>query len=100
MVSLDRLELLDQAARGAYMLPTDSLLSDLNRLDLDDDATQRLIQGQRLSRGAHGAQGPAGLVRLYRSDGELLGTGSIDERGVLAVQRLVAQHGHEQRRAT
>jgi hypothetical protein len=30
-------------------------------------------------------------VRLYRPDGQLLGTGSIDERGVLAAQRLIAQ---------
>lgn len=91
MLSLDQLEPLDQAARNAFLLPTDALLLDLNRLDLDDDSARRLIQGQRLSSEAHGAQGLVGSVRLYRSSGGLLGTGSIDERGVLAAQRLVAQ---------
>lgn len=96
MLSLDGLEPLDFAGRSAALLPSDSLLLHLERIDLDHQSSQRLIQGQRLPLAAHGAQGLAGLVRLYRPDGQLLGTGSIDERGVLAAQRLIAQTSFSQ----
>jgi tRNA U55 pseudouridine synthase TruB len=91
MLSLEKLEPLDFFERKAQLLPTDSLLLHLDRIDLDLNAAQRLIQGQRLPAAAHGARANTALVRLYRPDGQLLGTGSIDERGVLAAQRLIAQ---------
>ncbi|MEY3605421.1 MAG: tRNA pseudouridine(55) synthase [Pseudomonadota bacterium] len=91
MLSLEMLEPLDFTERQARLLPTDSLLLHLDRIDLDLNAAQRLIQGQRLPAAAHGAPANTELVRLYRPDGQLLGTGSIDERGVLAAQRLIAQ---------
>jgi hypothetical protein len=56
----------------AALLPSDSLLLHLEHIRSDHQSSQRLIQGQRLPLAAHGAQGLAGLVRLYRPDGQLL----------------------------
>ena len=91
MMTLERLESLSLAERCAVLFPADYLLSHLKRIDLDDQAAQRLVQGQRLPPAVHGFTLRLAQVRLYRADGQLLGTGSIDERGVLAAQRLMAQ---------
>jgi len=91
MVSLERLEPLSLEERCALLLPVDFLLSHLDRIELDHNAAQRLLQGQRLPQSVHGFTQSVATVRLYCSDGQLLGTGSIDERGVLAAQRLMAQ---------
>ncbi|NCV69918.1 MAG: hypothetical protein EBW55_04255, partial [Betaproteobacteria bacterium] len=77
--------------RCLRLLPTDSLLLHLERIDLDRDAAQRLLQGQRLPQTAYGRRANLGTVRLYRCDGQLLGTGTVDDRGLLTAQRLIAQ---------
>ncbi|NDG57628.1 MAG: tRNA pseudouridine(55) synthase TruB [Betaproteobacteria bacterium] len=91
MIALETLEPLSLGERCLRLLPTDSLLLHLERIDLDRDAAQRLLQGQRLPQTAYGRRANLGTVRLYRCDGQLLGTGTVDDRGLLTAQRLIAQ---------
>jgi len=85
-VTLDELETLDPAARRARLLPTDALLTGLPSVELGDSDAGRFAHGQRLPL----ALQPAPRVRVYGSDARLLGLASVDERGVLAPQRLIA----------
>jgi tRNA pseudouridine55 synthase len=85
-VTLAELETLDPPARRGRLLPMDSLLDSLPSIELDAVAAGRFAQGQRLAL----ALRPALRVRVYGSDARLLGLASVDERGVLAPQRLIA----------
>ncbi len=96
-VALDRFESTDEAARPAGLLPIDSLIASLPRIDLDRALASRFVDGQRLAWSDASYQG---RVRVYRAadavehaGGEalLLGTGLVgyDER--LAPVRLVSQ---------
>ncbi|HRO62098.1 MAG TPA: tRNA pseudouridine(55) synthase TruB [Burkholderiaceae bacterium] len=95
-IGLDALEALSLEARRARLDPPDALLADLPRVDLDESASARFRNGQRLP--AHAlAAGQAALldklaaparVRVY-SDSRLIGLAQW-ERRVLAPLRLVA----------
>ena len=83
-VTLNDLEGLELPVRRAKLLPADTLLVSLPRVELDAGDADRFIQGQRLPlRIAACAR-----VRVYAST-RLLGVASVDEDGVLAPQRLV-----------
>jgi len=85
-ITLAELEALDLAARRERLLPLDSLLDSLPSIELDDAAAGRFAHGQRLALSLR----PATRVRVYGRDARLLGIASVDERGVLAPQRLIA----------
>ena len=106
-VPLEAFESMSDAARAERLLPLDTLIGALPRIELDDALARRFCDGQRL---AWTSAGHCGRVRVYRaaaasdaapgdggaSDAEhgplLLGTGLVgyDER--LAPVRLVARH--------
>jgi tRNA pseudouridine55 synthase len=85
-VALDDLQALDDGARRAWLLPPDSLLEALPRVDLDEAQTRRFLQGQAVIREALG-----GPCRVYRADGPLLGVGEAVPGNELRPVRLVAQ---------
>ena len=88
-VTLD--ELNAHAAPLSLLAPVDALLSSFPQLDLTAETARRFLQGQRIALGKEALAIPAetGRVRVYH-DGRLLGTGTLQEYGVLAPERLIA----------
>ena len=84
-VSLDDLQSLDAGARRAWLLPPDSLLADLPRLDLEEEQAGRFISGQTLPLAA-----AVGACRVYRRQGGLLGVGEVRPGSGLRPVRLLA----------
>ena len=68
------------------LTPSDALLSTLEPVRLEAEAAKRFLFGQRLPLGL----ALRGRVRVYDNVGMLLGTALVDERGVLAPERLIA----------
>ncbi|MEY2897113.1 MAG: hypothetical protein RL669_1382 [Pseudomonadota bacterium] len=85
-VTLEQLEAAPLAERRALLARPDALLASLPAVDLDAALAARLLLGQRLAIGS----ALRGRVRVYGHENELLGTAQIDERGVLAPERLIA----------
>jgi tRNA pseudouridine55 synthase len=72
-VTLDALEECDPDARDAYLLPADSLLASMPRLDVDADTARSLMQGRTVA-----AAGRPGRYRGYRGE-RFLGVVDIDD---------------------
>src|SRR4030095_17227077 len=72
-VTLDALEDCDPDARDAYLLPADSLLASMPRLDVDADTARSLMQGRTVP-----AAATPGPYRGYRG-GRFLGVVDIDD---------------------
>ena len=94
-IALDTFEARDAAQRDAHLLPLDTLIASLPRIDLDPAMSTRFLHGQRLP--LQGA-GDCERVRVYgfvdstRSCAPaLLGTAQVRDGGVLAPLRLVLQ---------
>ena len=84
-VSLDDLQAMGEEARRAWLLPPDSLLEALPRVDLDEEQTGRFMHGRTVAREA-----PGGPCRVYREDGPLLGVGEAGPGNELRPVRLIA----------
>jgi tRNA pseudouridine55 synthase len=84
-VSLDDLQALDEAARRAWLLPADSLLAALPRVDLEEDQARRFTSGQTLR-----LQAPEGACRVYGRESALLGVGEVGPDSRLKPVRLIA----------
>ncbi len=83
--TLVQLEAMDEGQRDACLVPLDSLVQGLPRLDLDAVQASRLAQGQRLGlRDVH----PDGKRRLY-AEGRFIGLGDLVS-GRLAPSRLLS----------
>jgi tRNA pseudouridine55 synthase len=92
-VTLERLAAVDETERVALLDPVDALLASFPSLSLSDELARRFLHGQRLSLGKEEVALPTteGRVRVYRAtDGRLLGTGLMQEFGVLAPERLIS----------
>ncbi|NBB92204.1 MAG: tRNA pseudouridine(55) synthase TruB, partial [Gammaproteobacteria bacterium] len=78
-VTLDALESLTQAQARSLLAPADRALEGLPAVELDDQQSRRIMQGQRLSelRAAH-----SGRVRIY-GPVAFLGVGEMDGEGHL-----------------
>lgn len=85
-ITLAALEAVAPAERRALLLPLDALLAGLPPVELDAQAAHRFGLGQRLALGR--LQRP-GRVRVLGPGARLLGVAQVNERGVLAPQRLV-----------
>ncbi len=83
--TLAQLEAMDDVQRDACLMPLDSLVQDLPRLELDEVQANRLAQGQRL--GLSDAY-PDGKRRLYAA-GRFIGLGELAS-GRLAPSRLLS----------
>ena len=86
-VALDDLQALGPEARRAWLLPPDSLLEELPRLDLPEDLEQRFLNGQMVALAAAG-RGPC---RVYGKAGILLGVGEGGPGPELRPSRLIAR---------
>lgn len=85
-VALEDLQALGERALQAWLLPADSLLEALPRLELDEAQAARFLNGQGVS-----PETPcAGPCRVYR-DGILLGVGEGRPGGELWPTRLIAR---------
>jgi tRNA pseudouridine55 synthase len=87
-VTLDALADLAPEERRMLLLPLDTLIGKLPRVELDARLADRFSQGQRL---ALGPGNPCGRVRVLGPRARLLGIAQIDEHGLLAPHRLVQQ---------
>jgi tRNA pseudouridine55 synthase len=85
-VDLDQLGLMDEAARVARLLPVDRLVEILPAVNLDQTASQRVVNGLAVSIGSTNSE----LVRLYDSTGAFLGVGENRTDGTLIPKRLVS----------
>jgi tRNA pseudouridine55 synthase len=83
--TLQQLEAMTEAERDACILPLESLIPDMPKLQLDDLQIKRLAQGQRL---ALDTGLPDGKVRLHGPQG-FIGVGLLQGRR-LAPDRLLS----------
>lgn len=84
-VTLDALAAEPEKVRRARLLPVDTLLAGLPRVELAEAKARRFAHGGELDLG-----GEPGRKRVYGPDDELLGTAELDAAGVLRPQRLIA----------
>lgn len=92
-VTLEKLSNVAESDRVGLLEPVDSLLVTFPMLRLPEELARRFLHGQRLALGREAILPPTadGRVRVYRdSDGRLLGTGMMQEFGVLAPERLIS----------
>ena len=92
-LTLEAIEQTAETDRISLLDPVDAMLCSFPALSLDDELARRFLHGQRLSLGKENVTLPAthGRVRVYRTDdGRLLGTGTMQEFGVLAPERLIS----------
>ena len=85
--SLDGLEAMLGVERDARLLPVDALLQDLPEAQLEPAQQARFLRGQA----AQWAGPPRGRVRVYGSDGALLGVGEANGGGIISPKRVIAQ---------
>jgi tRNA pseudouridine55 synthase len=85
-IGLDHLGELDEPARAARLLPVDRLVEILPAINLDQEASRRIVNGLAVSI----ASAAAGLVRLYDEDGAFMGLGERLGDGVLIPKRLIS----------
>jgi tRNA pseudouridine55 synthase len=90
--TLDALATQSLQARRSLLLPLDSLIGKLPRVELDAQLADRFSHGQRL---VLGPGNPCGRVRVIGPRARLLGIAQIDERGLLAPRRLVQQEPNQ-----
>ena len=85
-VALEDLQALGEQARQAWLLPADSLLEGLPRLDLEEGQAARFLNGQAID--LEGGEGPC---RVYQREGPLLGVGEALPGIGLRPVRLLAR---------
>ncbi|GGB95296.1 tRNA pseudouridine synthase B [Oxalicibacterium flavum] len=92
-LTLEQLAATDDRQRPALLAPVDALLQSFPQVRLTAELAARFLHGQRLALGKEAVEFPPqqGRVRVYRdADGALLGTGLLQEYGILAPERLIA----------
>ena len=92
-IPLSTLEAMDPVERDGRLLPIDTLIAGLRRIDLDEPLARRFADGQRLAWPSDATS----RVRVYRMGAEgavLLGTGLLNGDGALAPVRLVSHQSH------
>jgi tRNA U55 pseudouridine synthase TruB len=85
-IGLDKLAEMDETSRAARLLPVDRLVEILSPIHLDQQASQRIVNGLAVC--AVGTA--AGLVRLYDQSGTFLGVGESRSDGTVIPKRLVS----------
>lgn len=92
-ITIEQLAATEEGARSALLAPVDALLTSFPALHLSEELARRFLHGQRLALGKENIVLPAqeGRVRVYReADQALLGTGLMQEYGILAPERLIS----------
>jgi tRNA pseudouridine55 synthase len=85
-ISLAQLEAMTEAERDDYLHPVDSLLTELPPVLLDAAETERFGHGNPIR---FANETDHFLFRVYGLNGGLLGTGRLDETGLLWPKRLI-----------
>lgn len=96
-VTLDDFAAAPEQERAPMLAPVDALLTSFPSVQLPEILAKRFLHGQRLALGKENIAYPStgGRVRVYRLDDQaLLGTGLMQEWGVLAPERLIANTGN------
>ena len=83
---LQTLEAMSEAQRNSCLLPVDALLQDLPEARLEPAQQARFLQGQLVP----WAGPPQARVRVYGSDGRLLGVGEMGMDGAISPKRVIA----------
>jgi tRNA pseudouridine55 synthase len=89
--TLERLSGMTMTERTGLLLPADTLVAALPRVDLDAADALKLRQGRPVLRAA---SGPCGLVRVYGATGEFLGVAEVTGAGLMVARRLMSQAGN------
>jgi len=84
-VTLEDFQALGEAARQTWLLPADSLIAHLPRVDLEEGVAARFLNGQTVRQAA-----PQGPCRVYQA-GALLGIGEAGPGDALLPARLIAR---------
>jgi tRNA pseudouridine55 synthase len=88
-ITLEALQAVAPAARHARLMPVDSLVASLPRIDLDPAQMRQILTG----RGIECYDAPvAGLTRVYGPERDFLGIAQVQASGRIVPQRLVAQN--------
>jgi len=77
-----------EVALDAGLLPIDSALGAVPAINLGEESSYCLRQGQTVRIGGNM---PVGIVRVYAVDGRFLGLGKIDVAGILSPMRLIRE---------
>ncbi len=86
----EKLEGLESAVRDACLLPVDALITGLPRVDLDEQASARLLEGRTVRAGHQLESGLAGTtLRAYAANGAFLGLVLHAGAGEVRPQRLM-----------
>lgn len=88
LVTFEALEALEPEGRLGLLLPADTLLATLPRLDLRSAEARQLQRGQAVE---WNDTGMTGLVRIYGPDSEFLGMAEVVEPGRIVPRRLRSQ---------
>ena len=86
-VSLATLEHNDMTERDQLLLPVDSMVAYLPRIELNDTESAALLKGQRQTLAACAQSG--GLVRAYDEQQQFLGLVELQANGVAIARRLM-----------
>lgn len=84
-ITLEDFQALGEEARLQWLLPPDSLIEHLPRVDLEEAVAARFLNGQKVHQPA-----PQGACRVYRA-GALLGIGEAGPGDALLPTRLIAR---------
>lgn len=85
-VTIEQLESMTTEQRDQQLLPVDSAIEDLPKVNLHADAAYFLMQGQAVWMSG---KVPSGELRLYDEDERFLGLGFLQEDGKIAPKRLI-----------
>jgi tRNA pseudouridine55 synthase len=88
-MTLEALQAIAPPERQGQLMPVDSLVACLPRVDLDPDQVQQIVTGRGIE--SHGAP-VAGLARVYGPDRDFLGVAEVQASGRIVPQRLMARN--------
>jgi tRNA pseudouridine55 synthase len=88
-ITLEALQAVEPAARQGRLMPVDSLVASLPRIDLDPGQVRQIVTGRGIE--SHGAP-VVGLTRVYGPDRDFLGVAEVQASGRIVPQRLMARN--------
>jgi tRNA pseudouridine55 synthase len=84
--TLDQIEAMTLEQRDKNLMPVDSAIDDLPKVELSEDQAYYLLQGQAIWKAG---KVPAGDCRLYDQEDRFIGLGYLQDDGKIAPKRLL-----------